>query len=106
MGTSLKVTSTLQKLIPEVYPFAGLVNSVPDTTPRLVSDNLSHTNPQLFNQEAVGAFTKGAQEKVEDGKLVQSSTGLEGTYRDVAVLGDIDEGVLIFSNLCGWDINK
>eukprot|EP01127_Copromyxa_protea_P016438 TRINITY_DN4889_c0_g1_i14.p1 TRINITY_DN4889_c0_g1~~TRINITY_DN4889_c0_g1_i14.p1 ORF type:complete len:779 (+),score=128.09 TRINITY_DN4889_c0_g1_i14:40-2337(+) len=81
MGTSLKV-----------YPFAGLVNSVRDDVPRL-----------LFNNEAVGPFTKGVQEKIQDGGLVQVTPGAPGTYRDVAIIGDIDQAVVEFSKLCGWD---
>jgi hypothetical protein len=53
--------------------------------------------------DAVGAFTKGAQEKVEGGNFVQTTPGVEGTYRDVAVLGDIDEAVQAFAELCGWN---
>jgi len=80
MGTSLKV-----------YPFAGLVNSVPDSTPRL-----------LFNNEPVGAFTKGNLVKLEENVFVELKPGREGTYRDIGVIGDIDKGVGKFMELCGW----
>lgn len=61
---------------------------------------------QLFNNEPVGAWTLGALEKVENGEFKQTNAGAEGTYRDVGVIGDIDEGVLTFAKLCGWDITN
>jgi NAD-dependent deacetylase sirtuin 2 len=109
MGTSLKV-----------YPFAGLTNSVTNTTPRL-----------LLNNEAVGAFVHGAQWKFPEEAQAPSSdtessspssitetdepkisSGLErikhkkeytNSYRDVAVLGDIDQAVLLLAKEIGWE---
>jgi len=80
MGTTLKV-----------YPFAGLVNSVQPHVPRL-----------LFNTEAVGAFTKGVKQTIEEGNLVKLHEGDPGTYRDVCVLGDIDKSVEKLVELLGW----
>jgi len=84
MGTSLMV-----------YPFAGLPNDAKQDVPRL-----------LFNKEAVGPFTKGSQEVLKDGQLIKTHTGIKGTYRDVAVLGDIDQSVLKLCEMLGWEINK
>jgi len=73
----------------QVYPFASLVNSVNEKCPRL-----------LFNLEAVGAFTNGVKMKIEsDGTFTKTDKGLPGTYRDVAVLGDIDKSVSYFRSL-------
>lgn len=60
-----------------VYPFAALVNDVHEAVPRV-----------LFNKEAVGPF--------------RNHTNPEN-YRDVAVLGDCDEGVLQLVKLLGWE---
>eukprot|EP00298_Acanthocystis_sp_HF-20_P018283 c21932_g1_i2.p1 GENE.c21932_g1_i2~~c21932_g1_i2.p1 ORF type:complete len:461 (+),score=215.73 c21932_g1_i2:107-1489(+) len=72
MGTSLKV-----------YPFAGIVNMVPPTCPRL-----------LINMNLVGL------------RLPQSPSGFRfeesDNYRDVALVGTCDDGVKILSELCGW----
>jgi len=83
MGTTLKV-----------YPFASLPNDVNQNVPRL-----------LFNIEAVGPFTKGVQETIDEkGELVQKQAGIKGTYRDVAVIGDIDKSVQKLCELLGWDL--
>eukprot|EP00727_Mastigamoeba_balamuthi_P011502 m51a1_g6975 putative nad-dependent protein deacetylase sirtuin-2 (505) ;mRNA; r:114231-116089 len=66
MGTSL-----------EVYPFAALVNDVPESTPRV-----------LFNREAVGPWRSG----------LCCATG----FRDVCVLGECDDGVRRLAELLGW----
>jgi len=77
IGTSLKV-----------YPFAGLVDLVADTVPRL-----------LINQECVGPFVHGAHQDKMQGVF---NKGIQGTYRDVAYIGDIDEGVDCLMNSLGW----
>eukprot|EP01125_Pyxidicula_operculata_P013765 TRINITY_DN4567_c0_g2_i1.p1 TRINITY_DN4567_c0_g2~~TRINITY_DN4567_c0_g2_i1.p1 ORF type:complete len:792 (-),score=177.02 TRINITY_DN4567_c0_g2_i1:15-2390(-) len=84
MGTSLKV-----------YPFAGLVNKVKDTCPRI-----------LFNQEVVAAFTKGVKQKVEGNTLQTVDQGLEGTYRDVALVGDIDKSLKFLAESLDWKIEN
>jgi NAD-dependent deacetylase sirtuin 2 len=111
MGTSLKV-----------YPFAGLANQVNNLTPRL-----------LINAEPVGAFVHGAQWKLnEDSDSSSSSSSSSSSpsslppsseeekkrpsmeriqhkneyvnsYRDVAVLGDIDKAVLELTKALGWE---
>jgi len=77
MGTSL-----------QVYPFASLVTKVGEHVPRL-----------LFNKEAVGPFANGVKMALEEGSLRKTDSGLKGTYRDVAILGDIDQGVQKFIEL-------
>jgi len=82
MGTSL-----------QVYPFASLVNSVNFHVPRL-----------LFNKEPVAVFTKGMKHEINDnGDLIDKDNGLEGTYRDIAVLGDIDQGIRKLIEQLGWE---
>jgi len=64
-----------------VQPFAYLVNQVPSDTPRV-----------LLNREIVGVgnvFSKGLDFKSD-------------RNRDVAVLGDCDEGVLKLAEALGW----
>lgn len=87
MGTSLKV-----------YPFAGLTNQVTNLTPRL-----------LFNAEPVGPFAHGAQWSLpQEGAPSQALTRLQhkdeytNSYRDVAVIGDIDKGVRELAEALGW----
>jgi NAD-dependent deacetylase sirtuin 2 len=109
MGTSLKV-----------YPFAGLTNQVTNLTPRL-----------LFNLEPVGAFEHGVQWQLAEAQSQNNASGAtssnvatattpqnqgtlslqrtqgkkeySNTYRDVSVLGDIDQGVLMLVKALGWD---
>lgn len=71
MGTSLTV-----------YPFAGLVNQVSATVPRL-----------LINREVRGPW------KV---MLDSQSPGEESSFRDAAFLGDCDEGVEQLCREMGW----
>eukprot|EP01113_Clastostelium_recurvatum_P004065 TRINITY_DN117_c1_g1_i3.p1 TRINITY_DN117_c1_g1~~TRINITY_DN117_c1_g1_i3.p1 ORF type:complete len:759 (+),score=144.66 TRINITY_DN117_c1_g1_i3:158-2434(+) len=70
LGTSLKV-----------YPFAALVNDVPDTTPRV-----------LFNLEETGPF-QGWKDASEAEKTIGKY------YRDCAVLGPCDDGMNNLSSL-------
>ena len=81
MGTSL-----------QVHPFASLVDNVSKETPRL-----------LINREAVGAYTAEQRQLL---KLMQRSEGFvfdEGErWRDVALLGDCDDGVAALAAELGW----
>jgi len=78
----------------QVYPFAGLVNMVREDVPRL-----------LFNNEAVGAFTKGAKYGLDEQQnLKVIHKGENGTYRDVAMVGDINVGIEKFVKLLGWEV--
>lgn len=89
MGTSLKV-----------YPFAGLTNQVTPLTPRL-----------LFNAEPVGAFVHGAQWQLPDTSPEQTSSlqrithkdEYTNSYRDVSVIGDIDQGIMELAKALKWD---
>lgn len=63
-----------------VYPVAGLVNRVPQLTPRL-----------LINNEAVGVW--------------RSSESNEENYRDVMLKGDCDAGVDGLLRAIGWDLH-
>ena len=104
MGTSLKV-----------YPFAGLANQVTPLTPRF-----------LFNAEPVGAFVHGAQWQITDTEASSSSSSpsssssvndaypshltrithkdeYSNSYRDVAVIGDIDKGIIELAKALKWD---
>ena len=94
----------------QVYPFAGLANEVPYTTPRL-----------LINRDSVGAFraikkeeekAKEKEEKEEKESKEEESKGESsplaapgavGNYRDVQVLGDSDDSILQFAKLLGWE---
>lgn len=78
MGTSLKV-----------YPFASLVNDVSLSTPRL-----------LFNRNEVGPFVGCAVNKKEGEG--QGETNSNRSPRDVAWIGDCDEGVKELANLLKW----
>eukprot|EP01129_Flabellula_baltica_P009433 TRINITY_DN3852_c0_g1_i2.p1 TRINITY_DN3852_c0_g1~~TRINITY_DN3852_c0_g1_i2.p1 ORF type:complete len:765 (-),score=119.64 TRINITY_DN3852_c0_g1_i2:53-2347(-) len=69
----------------QVYPFSSLVNYPGKDIPRL-----------LFNNEAVGPFKKAAQETIVSDSLQKTEEGAKGTYRDLAVLGDIDQGITQF----------
>ena len=62
-----------------VYPFAGLANRVSLLTPRL-----------LLNREPTGPFKKNKQQELFN-------------YRDVAVLGDCDDGVTQLASLLGLE---
>jgi len=77
MGTSLVV-----------FPFAGLVNEVKTTTPRL-----------LINRDSVGAFRRVTGEE---------SPPAYGNFRDVVFRGDSDDGVKKLAELLGWtdELNK
>lgn len=69
-----------------VFPFAGLVNDVSLTTPRL-----------LFNKESVGIFRQY--------NLVQESSvadPLAVNYRDVQCIGDCDAGIVQLCEMLGW----
>jgi NAD-dependent deacetylase sirtuin 2 len=76
MGTSLKV-----------YPFASLVNDVSPTTPRL-----------LFNKNEVGPFV-GCAVNVENKEENRNKSP-----RDVAWIGECDEGVRKLVDLLKWDL--
>jgi len=82
LGTSLKV-----------YPFAGLVNDVSSTTPRL-----------LFNKDEVGPF-KGCNvnpaANQAESKL-EANNNSNTVRRDIAWLGECDEGVTKLVELLGW----
>ncbi|KAK0545698.1 Sir2 histone deacetylase Hst2 [Tilletia horrida] len=91
LGTSLKV-----------QPFASLIDRVPSTCPRL-----------LINRELVGDIGQDADEP--DTSRGMSSwinesgfdfkgwgTGGRQYARDVAYLGDADEGVDKIASICGW----
>jgi len=82
MGTSLMV-----------QPFAGLPNRVRSTVPRL-----------LFNDKAVGVFTKGVQQEIKDIELV-TLPSTQNSSRDIAILGDIDTSVQKFLTLLNWTIS-
>ena len=60
-----------------VEPVANLVDEVRDCTPRL-----------LINRELVGPFR---------------FCGMSCSYRDVAYIGECDDGVKEFCSLLGWD---
>jgi NAD-dependent SIR2 family protein deacetylase len=66
-----------------VYPFAGLVNEVSATTPRL-----------LINKESAGVFRRVTGE--EDAPAI-------GNYRDVVFLGESDQGVAKLAELLNWE---
>jgi NAD-dependent SIR2 family protein deacetylase len=71
MGTSLVV-----------YPFAGLVNEVKESIPRL-----------LINRDPVGPFRPYSEDE----------NARKFNYRDVSLLGDCDQGVLELIKLLGWE---
>ena len=81
MGTSLKV-----------HPFASLVDKVAADTPRL-----------LVNREVVGVHTKEERAIL---RMLERSEGFvfddDERWRDVAVLGDCDDGVKALAAALGW----
>lgn len=68
-----------------MYPFAGLVNEVPSTTPRL-----------LINKQSVGAWSL-----LDDRDASEEEK--RSNYRDVQVLGTCDEGVWHLVRELGWE---
>jgi NAD+-dependent protein deacetylase sirtuin 2 len=93
MGTSLKV-----------YPFAALVNDVSPTTPRL-----------LINKDGVGPF-KGCEinKKLEDDDSAEDKLKSDNDRemekerfkngRDIAWLGECDDGVQHLADLLHWQL--
>jgi len=80
MGTSLKV-----------YPFAALVNDVSPVTPRL-----------LFNKEEVGPF-RGCNVNTNSTVIEENNTSNNnGIRRDIAWIGECDDGVTKLCELLGW----
>ncbi|XP_066147437.1 NAD-dependent protein deacetylase sirtuin-2 [Euwallacea fornicatus] len=71
-----------------VHPFAGLVDLVSSTTPRL-----------LINREKVGQRTGIMAMMGVSGGL---EFDLKGNTRDVAWLGDCDDGCLMLAEKLGW----
>lgn len=86
MGTSLKV-----------YPFAALVNDVSSITPRLLI-NRDEVGP--FKGRAVNKPSSGAELTEEEQREEEERKG----GRDIAWLGECDEGVQQFVNLLGWEL--
>ncbi|KAK9394317.1 NAD-dependent protein deacetylase sirtuin-2 [Crotalus adamanteus] len=78
MGTSL-----------QVQPFSSLVSSVPANTPRL-----------LINKEKTGEISDPSMSLMGLGCGMDFDS--EKAYRDVAWLGDCDEGCLALAELLGW----
>lgn len=76
-----------------VFPFAGLVNDVSQTTPRL-----------LFNKDSVGVFRANnpATSSSKEIDLSQDADPLVN-YRDVQHLGECDLGARTFCALLGWE---
>jgi len=66
----------------KVYPFAGLVNEVSSTTPRL-----------LLNKESAGVWTL----------LSNSEEEQTNNYRDVQVLGSCNAGIWELTHELGWE---
>ncbi|KAK3284111.1 hypothetical protein CYMTET_8221 [Cymbomonas tetramitiformis] len=79
MGTSLLV-----------YPFAALVNQVPLLTPRL-----------LINKEKTGVF-RGIPSAEDDALITGNEGASTYNYRDVAYVGDCDDGVRKLESCLGW----
>jgi len=87
-----------------VYPFAGLVNDVPDTTPRL-----------LINMDAVGPFKAISANNNNSGPMQANENGVidvnsnvsanNSNYRDVMFLGNCDDGVKQLCKLLNWNID-
>lgn len=85
-----------------VYPFAGLVNDVPDTTPRL-----------LINMDPVGPFRAIASNNNKSNPVNENDNGVidlgespsiaHSNYRDVMYLGNCDDGVSLLCKLLGWN---
>jgi NAD-dependent SIR2 family protein deacetylase len=84
------ITSFLTGTSLTVYPFAGLVNEVPPTTPRL-----------LINKTSVGVWTMlhDSSQYTEQGVPPPSAE----PYRDVQVLGSCDAGIWQLASALGWD---
>jgi len=72
----------------QVHPFASLTNRVSDATPRLLINNevVGKANPQLM----MLGFDSGFR------------FGMPSNYRDIAVVGDCQEGVKKLTDLLGW----
>ena len=99
----------------QVQPFASLIGKVPNECPRL-----------LINRELVGTIDKKYGELLANSPskflsfiyyyyssfffvfntnyfyLEYFRFDMESNYRDVALLGDCDSGVLKLADLCGW----
>ncbi|CAG8488529.1 6194_t:CDS:2 [Ambispora gerdemannii] len=69
----------------QVQPFASLIDSVPETTPRL-----------LINREAVGVYGISGYGFDFEGKY-------QNYRRDAFFAGACDEGVRLLAKLCGWE---
>eukprot|EP01116_Phalansterium_solitarium_P000243 TRINITY_DN10143_c0_g1_i2.p1 TRINITY_DN10143_c0_g1~~TRINITY_DN10143_c0_g1_i2.p1 ORF type:complete len:455 (+),score=85.60 TRINITY_DN10143_c0_g1_i2:118-1482(+) len=83
MGTSLKV-----------HPFASLIDYVPEHTPRVL------INREMAGQANALMLMLGRQEGFE--------FGLKSNYRDVALLGDLQDSVWKLVDALGWkeDLEK
>jgi len=68
----------------QVHPFASLIHKVKDETPRL-----------LINREKVGMSFSTTSQGFEFGRT--------DNYRDVAYIGDLQEGVKKLVSLLGWE---
>lgn len=79
MGTSL-----------QVQPFASLIGKVPKTTPRI-----------LINREQVGTLETNISSFGVTGSNF-FCFGMKNNYRDISILGDCQEEIKKFSDLCGW----
>ncbi|KAF4677211.1 NAD-dependent protein deacetylase sirtuin-2 [Perkinsus chesapeaki] len=78
MGTSLRV-----------MPFAGLIGSVPRSTPRV-----------LINKEPAGLLADPLNPPTFGNRGFRFH--LDDNYRDVAMLGDCDASITRLSEMCGW----
>lgn len=84
----------------QVQPFASLINRVPETVPRLLVNRelVGNANPKLSTYGLDSTKFECEQLTSSEGFRI----GLPTNYRDIALLGDCQDGILKLAELIGW----